>query len=162
MGYADFQASDKYTTPDAGAFTGIEIANETDTADNIRGHTTGLNVNQSFEALEVEEAGNDGVDEIVQGRHTVNFSFSMILSPQLQDWLPTRQDFIGRKYSVLEYIAKPDDDDYVGTVTKAVTGAVIESIQITSGARGLKTANVSGKASRLYSGAEWADLTGGM
>ncbi len=162
MGYAAFQADPKYASKEAGAFTAIAIENETDTADVIRGATTGLNTSQAFEVLEVEEAGNDGVDENVQGRMTVSGSFSLILSPRYGDWIPTRQDFIGRIYTLREYIAKPDDDTFVGTTTRAVTGCVIESVQTTTGARGLKTANMSFKAERLYTGAEWAAKTGAM
>lgn len=158
MPYQDFQQSSGYGSKTAGASIEIILINESDPTKSYVGKTTGMSWNDDFEALPVEEAGNDGVDEIVQGRHTTNFSIPAFYSPQFSDQMPTRQDFLGHKWTCLWRIASPYPN--AGTVLQAHTGGVISNVSSQLGARGLVTSNLSFVAERRYSGKEWSDLTG--
>ena len=156
--YAEYQASDAYPSKTAGASVEVSIVDETRPQETLIGKTTGLTWNEAFEVLPVEEGGNDGVDEIVQGRHTVNCSVPAFFSPQFNDNMPTRQTFMGKKYTIIMRIAEPFPN--AGRVLNVWTGAVLQDVSGQQGARGLMTVNMSFMAERRYNGTEWAALTG--
>jgi len=159
--YAEYKAlntGQHYASKKSGAAIEVVILNEDDPSVPIIGATTGINVNEDFEANPVEEAGNDGVDEIVDGRHTVSFSIPGFWTPEWNDRLPTRQDFIGKSYLVLERIGKSQPGE--GTVLNAYTGCKISGLGHSHGARGNKTLDIRFLAERRYNGDEWATLSG--
>ena len=156
--YAEFVQSDAYQSKSPGAALEVLIQNELNPAESLIGKTSGLNINEDFETLPVEESGNDGVDEIVQGRHQVTCSVPGFWSPAYGDNLPTRQDFIGKTWTIIKRIATPFPG--AGTVVDVVTGAKLSSLANQTGARGLVTINMSFTAERRYNGKQWADISG--
>ncbi len=80
MGYADFRGTDQYPSKASGASIEVLIVDESDPSLVIIGATTGINENEDFEVIPVEEAGNEGTDEIVQGRHTISFTVTIIIT----------------------------------------------------------------------------------
>ncbi|MFA5801220.1 MAG: hypothetical protein WC911_01955 [Thermoleophilia bacterium] len=162
MGYADYQTSGAYAAKQAGAFHSVVLQNEADATDKLVGATTGISWNEDYEGIPVEEMGNDGVDEHVDGRMTVSGSFTMNASSQRLDAMPTRQDFIGKRYTITQQVAKSADSTAIGTVVWVCTKCKITGISGQNAARGIQTLSVNFVGSRRYSGAEWADLTGAM
>lgn len=158
MGYADFQADDAYTSKVSGAMIEVMIIDEADPTRTIIGATTGINWNEDYEAIPVEEAGNEGTDEIIQGRHAISFSVPAFWTPEWSDSLPTRQSFIGKQYTVVEQIG-PNWPN-AGTVVNAVVGCRLNRIGSSHGARGPKTVDLSFQGKTRYNGAEWAVLSG--
>lgn len=158
MAYADFVASEEYKSKHSGSGLLVQILDEDDPTKVIIGATTGINGTDDFETVPIEEAGNDGVDEIVQGRHTISITLPAFWTPAWNDTLPTRQSFIGKSYTVLELIA--EDRPNAGTVVNAYTGCKVSRYGQSNGARGVKTVDLAFACERRYSGQEWATLTG--
>ncbi len=158
MAYADFVASDEYPSKPSGAEVAVLLYDESNVSDPIISGTTGISSNDDFESIPIEEAGNEGVDEIAQGRHTNSVTIQGFWSAERNDQLPTRQSFIGKKYVVMEVIA--DDRANAGTVLNVYTGCVCNRYAQNHGARGAKTLDLGFLSERRYSGQEWATLTG--
>jgi hypothetical protein len=158
MAYADLVALDDYRSKFAGASLAILIFNEDEPGAPLIAAATGINSTDDFETIPIEEAGNDGVDEIVQGRHTVSFTVQSFWTPERNDALPTRQNFIGRKWTVMEVIAPGRAGE--GTPTDVWTGCVLSRVGGAHGARGAKTSDLAFSGERRYNGQEWATLTG--
>jgi hypothetical protein len=158
MSYADFVATDDYRSKHAGSALAILIFNEDSPGPPLISAATGINSTDDFETVPIEEAGNDGVDEIVQGRHTVSFTVQAFWTPERNDTLPTRQDFIGRKWTVMVVIAPGRPG--AGNVVDVWTGCVLSRVGGAHGARGAKTTDLAFSAERRYSGQEWATLSG--
>lgn len=154
MPYADFQLTDQYTSRVPGASVEVLIINSRDPADVIIGKVTGANANEDFETLPVEEAGESGVEEIAQGRHTGSMTVPAFYSPKWNDSLPTRQTFLGREYTIIKRIAA--DFPNAGTVLEVYTGCRLNRIGTQQAARGLMTFDLSFLYKRRYNGAEWA------
>jgi len=156
MPYAEFQATADYASKHAGAALRILIFNEKDPGAPIIGAATGINGTDDYEAIPIEEAGNDGVDEIIQGRHTVSLTVQGFWTPEWNDRLPTRQDFIGKKWTVMEVIA--EDRPGAGEIVDVWTGCVMSRNGLAHGARGAKTFDLAFQAITRYNGKEWAAL----
>jgi len=158
MPYADLVADPAYTSKHSGSGIEILIAEEGDPSQLVIGATTGNNNNEDFETIPVEEAGNDGVDEFVQGRHSGTMSIPAFWTPQWNDTLPSRQDFVGKRYTIFTRIAPGRPG--AGTVTNAWIGCTLSRLGISFGARGAVTLDLAFSFKRRYKGQEWADLTG--
>lgn len=158
MTYAEFQALAAYQSKHTGAAIQVVILDEEDPTVVVIGATTGINSGDDFEAVPVEEAGNEGVDEIAQGRHTVSGSIPAFWTPAWNDALPTRASFIGRTYTLIEKIAEGRDG--AGVVVNAYTGCRITRVSGQMSARGGKMIDLAFTGEQRYSGAEWAVLTG--
>ena len=74
MSYSDFVASEEYASKQSGSALHVLIIDEDDPTQTVIGATTGINATDDFETIPIEEAGEDGVDEIVQGRHSGNLT----------------------------------------------------------------------------------------
>ena len=160
MSYSNFQtdASGVYLGVGTGAAYVIQLVAEDDPSVSFTGFS-GMSINEAFEAIPVEEAGNDGVDEIAQGRHTVAVSFNGFFRPETNDGqMVTRQSFIGRRFVAFRKVAR---GTFADTVIDVVTGVTVDSQGTQQGARGAITFTTSAQATRRYNGAEWAARTGG-
>ena len=158
MAYADFVASDEYQSKQSGSALHVLIIDEDDPTSVVIGATTGINATDDFETIPVEEAGEDGVDEIVQGRHSGNLTVPAFWTAQWNDILPTRQNFIGKSYTIIERFG--EDRPNAGTVINAYTGCKISRVGASNGARGAKTLDLAFAYERRYNGQQWATLTG--
>ena len=160
MSYSDWQtdAGGAYLGGLAGAACIIQLVDEADPSVSFTGFS-GMSINEAFEAIPLEEAGNDGVDEILQGRNTVAVTFNGFFRPKENDeQLITRQNFVGKRFVAFRKYIR---GTFAGTVIDVVTGVTIDSQGTQQGARGAITFTTSAQATRRYSGAEWATLTGG-
>lgn len=158
MAYADFVAADAYRSKKSGSHVEVLIVDETDPAVAIIGAATGINWSDEFELIPVEEAGNDGVDEIVQGRHSGSGSINAFWTPEWNDNLQTRQAFIGRKYIIYEQLGV--NRPFEGIILNAFVGAAISRVGSNHAARGAKMSDMGFSYERRYSGQEYADLHG--
>lgn len=156
MSYADFQALADYRTKHTGARIQVIIYNAANPSEVIIGAVTGLNVSEDFEVVPIEEAGNDGVDEHAQGRHTASCTIPAFYTPEWQDKLPTRQSFKGKSYTIMKRVAPGWPGE--GTVLAVLVGCVLSRIGDQMGARGALTLDLAFNLTRRYSGAEWAAL----
>lgn len=159
MGYAsEFAVDDSYRSKKSGSHIEVVIVDEDDPAQAIIGATTGINWNDDFELVAVEEAGNDGVDEIVQGRHAGSGSINAFWTPQWNDRLPSRQAFIGRGFIIYEQIGTKRP--FTGTVVNAFVGAKISQVGSNHAARGAKMTSLAFMYETRYTGSEYATLYG--
>lgn len=162
--YADLVSSDAYQSKMAGAAVGVQLINARDPSDVVIGAATSLSSSEQYEQVAVEEAGNDGVDEFVEGRHAGSGSLSGFWTPEWGDNVPRRQDFIDREFVILKTIAPNrvrDGDNLAGIVVEAFVGVKINAVSNQQGARGAVMLDIGFVFSRRYSGAEWAALSGG-
>lgn len=160
MGYQDLIDSPNYIARQAGAAVAVLLYEEVITAKPIVSGSSGINHSDDFEKIPIEEAGNDGVDEIVDGRHTGQASFQGFWSAERNDALPTRQDFIGKRYIILEVFGPTRPN--AGQVINAYTGVAVSRLGGAHGARGPKTFDMTFLYERRYNGKEWATLNGLM
>lgn len=162
MLYAQYQATEAYVQKTAGAGIRIAIYRATDPKPLIAS-TTGINARDDFETVPIEEAGEDGVNEIVTGRHTGSGSLNGFFTPERNDILPSRQNFLesgnGIEYTILEVTG----DRRVGTETNgdavvlnAYTGVKISSYSHAVGARGVVGFDMAFTYTHRFSGEEWA------
>lgn len=160
--YSEFVATPEYKSKQAGAAIKVLIMLESDPTRTIIGAVSGLQYNDALEAIGIEEAGNDGVDEIIQGRHSGNLSVNAFWTAEWNDELPTRQTFLGSAggpYTVLE-MGSDDRPNMADVVLNAFVGCRIDSMGANVGARGPKTMDIRMLFTRRHSGSEWAALTG--
>ena len=158
MPYSDFAASDAYTGKKSGAGVQVVILDGDDPAVSIIGAVSNINWSDDFEALPVEEAGNEGADEIVAGRHSGQLSISSFFTPERGDNVLSRGNFIGREFVVLEIVAP--EREGAGNVLNAFYGCKGNRVSSSHGARGLKTLDLGFVYENRYNGQEYADLTG--
>lgn len=158
MPYSDFVASEDYASKQSGSALHVLIIDEDDPTQTVIGATTGINATDDFETIPIEEAGEDGVDEIVQGRHSGNLTIPAFWTGQWNDTLPTRENFIGKSYTILEQFG--EDRPNAGTVINAYTGCKLSRIGQSNGARGVKSFDLAFAFERRYNGQQWATLTG--
>ena len=154
MPYAEFAATEEYTSKIAGSAIGIRIYNDREPGAPIIGLATGINATDDFETIPIEEAGNDGVDEIVQGRHSGSATVQSFWTPQRNDALPSRQTFIGKSYTIQEVIAEGRPG--AGEIVNVYTGCKLSRNGQAHGARGAKTIDLAFSYERRYTGVEWA------
>lgn len=157
--YASFVASTEYTSKQSGSALHVLILDETDPSQTVIGATTGINATDDFETIPVEEAGEDGVDEIVQGRHSGNLTIPAFWTGQWNDTLPTRENFIGKSYTIMEMFG--EDRPNASVVVNVFTGCRLSRVGASNGARGAKTFDLAFAFERRYNGQQWADKSGG-
>lgn len=158
MSYADLISSDQYVTKHAGAGLEALILDEENPARRIVGATTGLNISLDYEAVDIEEAGNEKPSEYVQGRVSPSCTLQAFWTPEWGDNLPSTQLFLGRRYLVLVRIGPRFPQ--AGTVVDAVTGCVLTRLGKAHGARGARTVDMAFKFAEHFTGSEWAAITG--
>lgn len=158
MSYSDFIDSESYLSKVSGSHIAVLLFKEDNPSDPVIGGATGINHTDDFETIPIEEAGNDGVDEIVQGRHTGSCTIQAFWAARRNDRLPTRQAFIGNVWLIIEVIAPGRPG--AGNVVNAYTGCVNSRVGGAHGARGAKTTDLAFTYERRYNGKEWAALTG--
>jgi hypothetical protein len=154
--YSDFQKEAAYTSKQSGSGLEVVLFDETNPSAIIVGAVTNYNFTDDFEVIPIEEAGNEGVDEIVQGRHSGNGTIQNFFSPNWNDGLLTRQSFIGRGFTIHVRIAP--ERPGAGCVVDAFTGVKISRVGASHGARGARTMDLAFSYERRYNGAEWASL----
>lgn len=158
MPYRDLQSSPEYVSKHAGSGIEVSIMNELNPSELVVGALSGNNSSEDFEAIPIEEVGNDGVDEIVQGRHSGSISCPGFWTPEWNDSLPTRQTFIGKRYTVMARIA--EGRPQAGTVVNVWTGCTLTRLGQSHGARGALTIDMAFLFTNRYNGAEWAERAG--
>lgn len=158
MAYSDFVADQEYPSKQSGSALHVLIIDEDDPTVTVIGATTGINATDDFEVIPIEEAGEDGVDEIVQGRHSGNLTVPAFWTAEWNDSLPTRQTFIGKSYTIVEQFG--EDRPNAGVIINAFTGCKLSRVGSSNGARGAKTFDLAFAYERRYNGQEWATLTG--
>lgn len=154
MAYADLEASDSYVSKHSGAGVAVALYDENDVAAPLLGAASNVNATDDFEGIGIEEAGNDGVDEWVLGRHSGSGTIQAFFTPKWNDALPTRQNFIGRRFILIEKIAATRPS--AGEILNAYVGVIITRVGSSHGARGAKTFDIAINYERRYSGSEWA------
>lgn len=159
MAYADFLKEDIYVSKLSGSHVSILLFDSTNPTAPVIGAASGINWSGELEVIVVEEAGEDGANEIVQGRHSLAGTVSAFFTPQRNDVLPTRQTFIGKEYTILEQIAEGRQG--AGTPINVIVGARLSRVASSHGARGLKTSEMAFTAKRRYNGKQWAAKSGG-
>lgn len=158
MTYSELVNSEEYPRKHAGAGLEVLIIDEDDPTNIIIGATTGLNMSTDLEVIDIEEAGNEIVDELVQGRATVAGTVQHFWTPEWGDRLPDTQDFLGKSYLVIVRIA-PNFPN-AGQVVDACTGGRLTRIGKAHGARGARTSDLAFKFMRHFKGSSWAARTG--
>ena len=165
MRYSEYQASDAYVSRQSGS--GVRIAiykiGENGASMLWLGKLTGINANEPTEQLPVEEAGNEGVDEIVTGRiGPVTANCEGIWSAEVNDKLPWRGNFLGagtgEEYLIMEQCG--DGRTGVDLPLTVFEGAKISGRSSAHGARNLKTFSLQFIAKSWIPGLEWADQNG--
>lgn len=156
MSYQDFLASDDYVSKQSGSSVEVVILDEDDPGASIVSAVSSINWTDDLEVIPIEEAGQDGVDEQVQGRHSGSGTVQLFFSGQRNDALPSRQSFIGKGFTLFEKIG--EDRANPGTVLNAFTGVKLSRVASSHGARGAKTTDLAFSYERRYKGSEWADL----
>ena len=168
MKYSDYIARKAYRSKVTGAGLRVLIFKGTDTEPMI-GYTTGNSARDSFEQASVEEAGEDGVNEIPTGRHSGSGNLSIFWSPDRNDVLPSRDTFIedgeGVEYTILVQSGNRrtgTDPNGDGIVFNAFLGVKITDYSQSFGARGLATGEISYVYTDRKSGVKWAERAGNL
>lgn len=162
MKYSEYQAQRAYSATPAGAAVRIVVYRASDPSVALIGRQTGINWDDQFETLPVEEAGNDGTDEHATGRHSGSLTTNGFFSAEKNDELPSRQNFIasgdGEEYTVMQVIA--DRRTGAGIPINVFEGCKCSRYNSAQGARGLITFDMAFSYARRYNGAEWAAKSG--
>lgn len=164
ISYPEFKALAAYRARYAGAAMKVTIVNEEDPSDVLIGAIGGINPNDNFEAVPIEEMGNDGTDEIVQGRHDGGVSIPGSWSPAFADVAPSRRAFIGKVYTVYISVSplKQDAGPVPGAdvILDVFTSCTVTNLSTPAGARGVRTFSMSFLYTDHLTGQQWADLAG--
>lgn len=158
MAYDDLRNSPAYQSKVPGAATEVFIVEADDPTSRLIGASTGINMNEQYETIPVEEGGNDGVDEFMQGRHDAGGTIGAFFTPEWNDRVPTRQDFLGREFIVFERYGPTFPN--AGEILNVYVGVRINRVTLNSQARGARTFDVGFVFTRRYNGAQWAALAG--
>lgn len=158
MSYDDLRNSASYQAKVPGAATEVYIVDANDPAQRIIGASTGINMVESYETIPVEEGGNDGVDEFMQGRHDAGATVGAFFTPDWNDRMPTRQDFLGREFTIFERFGPTFPN--AGEILNVYIGCRINRVTLNSQARGARTFDIGIAFTRRYNGAQWASLAG--
>ncbi len=166
MAYDQFANTEAYASSHAGAALDILIYEEERPSRPIIGGATGLNVRNEFESILIEEVGNEGPSEIVQGRNTVQLNLQAFWTPQRGDNLPTRINFLGKTHTIYVAIA-PERAPVVarpgaGETTDTFTGGKIANRGDAFGARGPRTLDLAFNCMFHYTGLQWFELAGSI
>lgn len=161
MNYSGFQDTKSYLEKRAGARLVIMFVEYLPgPPPEVREHIgfSGISSGEDYEQIAIEEAGNDGVDEIVTGRHSGSANLNGFWSPEYNDtMLPTRNNFFGREFTV--FIMTPKDDpDAPDQVLDVFTGCKINRSGSQFGARGPRSFDLSVMFKQRYNGLEWSTI----
>lgn len=160
MKYSEYAQIDQYVSKQSGSHVAIIMIDSANPTVPLVSASTGINWNGDYEKNVVEEAGEDGPNEITDGRYGgCQGSMTLLFTPERNDRLPTRQDFIDREFTIMEVVGFGRQGE--GTPLNVITGAKLSQHGSSHGARGLKTVNVSFVGLRRYNGLEWAAKAGG-
>lgn len=160
--YSDYKKTAAYTDKYAGSGVRVVIYKASDPTQAMIGRLTGINFDDQFEVLPVEESGLDGVDEIATGRHTGNLTINGFFTPERNDKLPSRGNFLvagdGEEYTIMQVTGERRTGD--GMPLNVFVGGKCSRHNGAQGARGLLTFDLAFSYTRRYPGAEWAAETG--
>jgi len=159
MAYATLEASPGYTSKHAGAELEVVLIDENDPGNEVSGAVTGANVSYDLEAVPIEEAGNEIVSSIVQGRGNVSVNLNAFWTPEWGDKLPDLTNFLGKSYTVVCQIG-PNWPN-AGEVMDVVTGCVLQRLNKAHGARGARTMDMSFMGTEGINGKNWSLQAGG-
>lgn len=158
MNYSEYKAKGAYIEKHSGSAVRIVIYRSSAPSQPLIGATTGINWTDTFEQLPVEEAGEEGVNEITTGRHAGSATVNGFFTPQRNDSLPSRQNFLDEEtngeYTIMEVVGFKRQG--VGTPLNVFVGAKINSYGSAHGARGLKTFDLSFTYTERFNGDQWA------
>lgn len=118
---------------------------------------TQWSADDAFEVLQVEETGEDGINETVDGRHNGQGSFSGNFTAHRQDLLPSRSDNV-REFTITVK-PRPDQAD-AGIPQIVLVGVHFTSINVQGAARGLVTLTGAFTYQRKYTGVKFAVQSG--
>jgi hypothetical protein len=162
MLYADYKQLDAYVQKQSGSAVRVVITRDAAPATPLLSLTTGINWTDTFEQLPVEEAGEEGINEITTGRHSGSANVNGFWTAERNDKLPSRQNFLdegtGGTYTIMEVVGKKRPGEE--TPVNVFTGCKISSYGSAHGARGLKTFDLSFIYEERLTGEQWAALTG--
>lgn len=162
MKYSDFAATNAYIDKQAGSAVRIVIYKSSDPSQALIGRLTGINGDDGFEIIPIEESGEDGVNEIAVGRHGGNLTINGFFTPERNDVLPTRQNFLagglGEEFTIMQVTG----DNRIGDALplNVFVGAKCSRHNVAQGARGVLTFDLAFSFTRRYPGKEWAALAG--
>lgn len=161
MRYSEYKGKDAYRQKHSGSAVRIVIYRASEPNKPLIGNTTGINWTDQFEQLPVEEAGEEGVNEITTGRHSGSATVNGFFTPERNDKLPSRENFLdagtGGEYTIMEVVGNKREG--VGVPLNVFVGSKINSYGSAHGARGLKTFDASFTYTHRYNGEQWATLT---
>jgi hypothetical protein len=162
MKYSDFKKTDAYVDKHTGSAVRIVIYDATDPTTALIGRLTGINGDDGFEIVPIEESGEDGVNEIAVGRHAGNLTINGFFTPERNDRLPTRQNFLagglGKEFTVMQVTGDSRIGDQLPL--NVFVGCKCSRNNVAQGARGVLTFDLAFSFTRRYSGEEWATLAG--
>lgn len=163
MKYSELAATATYRSGLAGAGVRVMIYRVSDRQTVLVGSTAGISPSDDFEVVSLEEAGSNGVDELVSGRHTGQCNVQGYFRLETNDLLPTRDTNLGEgdgeEYVVMQIMG----DKRVGV---RIPINVYEGCKITRytpgshGARGVLNFDLSFLYKRRYNGRQWMNKTG--
>lgn len=162
MKYSDYQQEDVYDSKHSGSAIRIVLYKSDDPLKPLIGELTGINKSDDFEQVAIEEAGEDGVDEIVTGRHSGSLNLNGFWTPKRNDALPQRSTFLGNdgagdvEFTIMEVVG----DNRLGedTVLNVYVGCKCSRYGSSHGARGVKTFDLSFLYTERFSGEAWAAI----
>lgn len=162
MKYSDFKATDSYIDKQTGSAIRIVIYKKSDPTSALIGRLTGINWDDNFEQVPIEESGEDGVNEIPTGRHQGNVTLNGFFTPERNDLLPNRQNYIvegdGEEYTIMQVTGENRTGDSLPI--NVIVGAKCTRHNSAQGARGVLTFDLAFTYTRRYSGAQWAAAAG--
>lgn len=118
---------------------------------------TQTSADDQLEVVQIEESGESGVNESVNGRHNGSGSMSGNFSIKRHNLLPSRED--NNRFFTL--VAKPrTDQPDAGYPLWVLTDLCFTAIQVGSGSRGPVTVSGSFTYQRKWTGLQWAKKSG--
>ncbi len=163
MKYSELIANATYRRAQTGSGLRVVILRVSDGATVLIGSTSGLSASDDFEQLPVEEAGEEGVNEIATGRTSGSANCQGHYRLSSNDILPSRASFLGANGDGEEYVVmKVRGDKRLGTgiPVDVFTGAKISRYGTQQGARGLVTFDLAFVYKQRWNGKEWMARSG--
>lgn len=155
MAYADYTQLDAYQSKVSGSHVEIRLYRADQTKPMIS-QSAGINVSDAYEVLQVEEAGDEKVEETVIGRHNGSGSLEAFWTAERNDALHTPENFLAveNEFTLQEVIARGRPG--AGTVVNCYTGVYLSNISHSHGARGLKNMSFQFVYETHYNGLQWS------
>lgn len=158
MNYEEYKQISSYKLAKSGSQFEIELVLKGDNRAVTLSRVSGLDYNEGFERLPVEEVGKTGVDEIADGKHTGSGTLTTFWIPEQNDRFDSRDTFVGREYWIVKKIAEGWPG--VGIMVEVLEGVKFTGKGVTQAARGLIGVNASFLYTRAYTGQQVADTFG--